>query len=83
LIRRTDLSRLDRVVAAAIGVSVIAVGVLGLVAAVTRWRFPLLLAAIGGVIVGVLFIVAAVTGRPQDWQEPTSRRGSHRRSKNV
>jgi len=64
------LSRLDRIAAAAIGVSVVIIGVLGLVAAVMRWRLPLLLAAVGGVIVGMLFIVAAVTGRPRNWRAP-------------
>ena len=28
------------------------------------------LAAVGGVIVGMLFIVAAVTGRPRNWRAP-------------
>jgi hypothetical protein len=68
LIRAGNLSRVDRIVAGVIGTIVLAVSALAAVLAIFRSVFPLLVAAVGGVCIGVLFIATARSGRPLAWR---------------
>ena len=64
MIRGGRLSLSERIIALVIGSGVLGVSLFGLVVAIQQKHFRLMVAAIGGVCIGALFLFAAAVGRP-------------------
>ena len=64
MIRREPFSTSERIIALVIGVSLFGVSLFGFVVGIQQKHFRMMLAAVGGVCVAAIFLIAGAVGRP-------------------
>lgn len=68
MIRRGNLSLVERIIATIIGVAVCVASLVGLAVAVANRELRLMLASLGCIGIAAVFVAAGLSGRPLPWR---------------